>query len=45
MVDPGLAQIDPGQQALGLVRDLSRADFGECGVDISTAGELSAPTC
>jgi hypothetical protein len=45
MVDPGLAQIDPGQQALGMVRDLSRADFGECGVDISTAGELSAPTC
>jgi len=45
MVDPGLAQVDPGQQALGVVRDLSRADFGECGVDISAAGELSAPTC
>ena len=45
MVDPGLAQIDPAQQALGVVQDLSRADFGACGVDISTAGELSAPTC
>ncbi len=45
MVDPGLAQIDPGQQALGLVQDLSRADFGACGVDLTTTGELSAPTC
>ncbi|WP_448639739.1 CapA family protein [Geodermatophilus sp. URMC 63] len=45
MVDPGLAQIDPGQQALSVVRDLSRTDFGACGVDISPSGELSAPTC
>ncbi|MEX5718377.1 CapA family protein [Geodermatophilus maliterrae] len=45
MVDPGLAQLDPAQQALGLVRDLSRADFGACGVDLTTTGELSAPTC
>jgi hypothetical protein len=43
MVDPGLAQIDPGQQALSVVRDLSRTDFGACGVDISPTGELSAP--
>lgn len=45
MVDPGLAQIDPGQQASGLVRDLSRADFGMCGVGISPAGGLEAPSC
>jgi poly-gamma-glutamate capsule biosynthesis protein CapA/YwtB (metallophosphatase superfamily) len=45
MVDPGLAQIDPGQQALSVVQDLSRADFGACGVDLTTAGELNAPTC
>ena len=45
MVDPGLAQLDPAQQALGLVRDLSRADFGACGVDLTTTGELSTPTC
>ncbi|WP_175551789.1 CapA family protein [Geodermatophilus amargosae] len=45
MVDPGLAQLDPAQQALGVVRDLSRADFGACGVDLTTTGELSAPTC
>jgi Bacterial capsule synthesis protein PGA_cap len=45
MVDPGLAQLDPAQQAVNLERVLSRADFGECGVGISPAGELSAPTC
>ena len=45
MVDPGLAQIDPGQRALDVVRELSRADFAGCGVGISPAGELDAPTC
>ena len=45
MVDPGLAQIDPGQQAVDLVRDLSRTDFGACGVDISPTGDLSGPIC
>jgi hypothetical protein len=45
MVDPGLPRIDPTNQALTLVQDLSRADFGTCGVDLSPAGELNAPTC
>ncbi|MFD2091999.1 CapA family protein [Blastococcus deserti] len=45
MVDPGLPQIDPDQRALDLVRELSRADFGDCGVTISPAGDLGAPTC
>jgi hypothetical protein len=45
MVDPGLARIDPEQQALGRVRELSRGDFGRCGVGISPTGELAAPAC
>lgn len=45
MADPGVPQIDPAQQALAMVRDLSRADFGPCGVGISASGELSTPTC
>jgi hypothetical protein len=45
MVDPGLPQIDPDQQAVDLVRELSRSDFKECGVNIGTTGKLGAPTC
>ncbi|MCZ2839112.1 CapA family protein [Modestobacter sp. VKM Ac-2985] len=45
MVDPGVPEVDPAQQALDLVRSLSRTDFGECGVRLSPAGELGEPTC
>ncbi len=45
MVDPGVPQLDPDQRALDLVGGLSRADFGACGVDFTTAGELRAPSC
>jgi hypothetical protein len=45
LVDPGVAQIDPAQQALDMVRGLSRTDFGECGVGVTPAGELNEPTC
>jgi hypothetical protein len=45
MVDPGVPQIDPAQQALAMVRDLSSADFGRCGVGVSSSGALGPPTC
>ena len=45
LVDPGLPQIDPDQRAVELVRELSRADFDECGVRIDAEGRLNAPTC
>jgi poly-gamma-glutamate capsule biosynthesis protein CapA/YwtB (metallophosphatase superfamily) len=45
LMDSGLPQIDPDQQAVELVRGLSRADFGRCGVDFSATGALTAPTC
>ncbi len=45
MVDPGFPQVDPRRRAVDLVRELSRADFGGCGVDLSADGELAPPTC
>jgi len=45
MVDPGVPQLDAGQQAPAMVRELSRADFGACGVSIGPTGELAPPTC
>ncbi|SFU09986.1 capsule synthesis protein PGA_cap [Geodermatophilus amargosae] len=45
MADPGVPQIDPAQQALAMVRVLSSADFGPCGVGISPTGTLGPPTC
>jgi hypothetical protein len=45
MADPGVPQIDPARQALTMVRTLSSADFGPCGVDISPSGDLGTPTC
>ena len=45
MVDPGVPQIDPDQRARALVQELSRTDFGACGVQVSAAGELNTPTC
>lgn len=45
MVDPGLPRIDPQQRALTVVRDLSRTDFGSCGVELSATGTLNSPTC
>lgn len=41
----GIPQIDPDRQAIDLVRALSRADFGDCGVALSDTGELGPPTC
>jgi poly-gamma-glutamate capsule biosynthesis protein CapA/YwtB (metallophosphatase superfamily) len=45
MVDPGVPQLDPDQRARALVQELSRTDFGACGVEFSAAGELNTPTC
>ena len=45
MVDPGVPQLDPDQRARALVQELSRTDFGACGVELSAAGELNTPTC
>ncbi len=45
MLDPGVPQIDPDQRARALVQELSRTDFGACGVQLSAAGELNTPTC
>jgi hypothetical protein len=45
MVDPGVPQLDPDQRARARVQELSRIDFGACGVQLSAAGELNTPTC
>ncbi len=45
MVDPGVPQLDPDQRARARVQELSRTDFGACGVQLSAAGELNTPTC
>jgi hypothetical protein len=45
MADPGVPRIDPAQQAVAMVRVLSSADFGACGVGISPSGALGTPTC
>jgi poly-gamma-glutamate capsule biosynthesis protein CapA/YwtB (metallophosphatase superfamily) len=41
MVGAGLPALDPGEAAHGLVRELSREDFGRHGVKVSTDGVLS----
>jgi hypothetical protein len=41
----GPGQVDPDQRAVDEVRELSRADFAECGVVIDAHGDLSVPTC
>lgn len=41
MVGPGLPALDPSEAAHGLVRTLSRADFGPRGVKISSDGIIS----
>lgn len=38
-------EIDPEQHGVGLVQELSRADFGACGVQLSDTGGLGDPTC
>jgi hypothetical protein len=45
MIAPGLPQIDPSRQAVVLVGDLSRTDFGVCGVTFTPTGDLNPPTC
>jgi hypothetical protein len=45
MIAPGVPQIDPSQQAVALVGDLSRTDFGACGVTVTPPGDFSPPTC
>src|SRR4051812_15615251 len=45
MIAPGLPQVDPGQQAVELVGDLSRTDFGTCGVPPPPPGDVNPPTC
>jgi Bacterial capsule synthesis protein PGA_cap len=45
MIAPGLPRIDPSQQAVARVGDLSRTDFGACGVTFTPTGDLNPPTC
>jgi poly-gamma-glutamate capsule biosynthesis protein CapA/YwtB (metallophosphatase superfamily) len=45
MVDPGLPELDPEQQAIEQVSRLSTEDFSDCGVTVSDAGKLGPPTC
>src|SRR3954463_16063664 len=45
LIAPGLPQVDPGQQAVDLVGDLSRTDFGTCGVTLTPTGDVNPPTC
>lgn len=44
LVEPGTPEPDPGEAAHGVVRELSRADFGPRAVRISRTGTLRAPT-
>ncbi len=44
LVEPGIPEPDPGEAAHGVVRELSRADFGRRAVHISRTGVLRAPT-
>ncbi|MBM0225859.1 CapA family protein [Micromonospora sp. ATA51] len=39
----GRPAIDPGHQGLGLVRQMSRADFPKTGARLDTAGRITAP--
>jgi hypothetical protein len=41
MTGDGTPALDPSRRALGLVRSLSRADFGKGAVSVSAAGKLS----
>jgi hypothetical protein len=45
LIAPGLPQVDPGQHAVELVGDLSRTDFGTCGVTLTPTGDVNPPTC
>ena len=40
LAGPGLPALDPAERAHGLVRELSRSDFGSRAVKISRTGEL-----
>lgn len=40
---PGIPRLDPAEQAHGIVRQLSRADFGKRAARIATSGEISPP--
>jgi hypothetical protein len=40
LVGPGIPQLDPDERAHGLVRDLSRLDFGGHGVTVAPTGAL-----
>jgi hypothetical protein len=43
LVDPGIPELDPAEAAHGVVRELSREDFGRRAVRVTTAGELLPP--
>jgi hypothetical protein len=43
LVDPGIPELDPAEAAHGVVRELSREDFGRRAVRVSPAGELLPP--
>ena len=43
LVDPGYAAPDPAERAHGIVRDLSKADFGARAAQISRQGAISPP--
>ena len=43
LVGPGLPRLDPGKASLGLVRDLSRADFGPTAMRFAPDGTMERP--
>jgi hypothetical protein len=43
LVPPGVPRIDPAESAHGVVRDLSREDFGRAAVRVTRRGELLPP--
>jgi Bacterial capsule synthesis protein PGA_cap len=43
LVSPGLPTLDPAEEAHGIVRTLSREDFGRDAIRVTTAGKLLPP--
>jgi hypothetical protein len=43
LVSPGLPALDPAEEAHGIVRTLSREDFGRNAMRVSTTGKLLPP--
>jgi Bacterial capsule synthesis protein PGA_cap len=43
LVSPGVPALDPAEEAHGIVRELSRADFGRNAMRVTTTGKLLPP--